>query len=197
MKAPAREAAKKTRTDRSICIACKQKKQGCMRPMESPNSSCVNCVKHASKRPGPCSRAFFDDIVSSGALNYISSTKDDKVALLLALGNMPSRATYSGRNIDPEAAHEEKYLVCAAHLARIIARKVEVEAYTHLQTRCHNANQLSDADLNRLLQNIGLLLVSLRWRHTWWGMLGDGTIQCEPYRGEYEMVRTSFQVTRS
>ncbi|CRK31197.1 hypothetical protein BN1708_005386, partial [Verticillium longisporum] len=307
MKAPAREAAKKTRTDRSICIACKQKKQGCMRPMESPNSSCVNCVKHASKRPGPCSRAFFDDIVSSGALNYISqraihhvsidgskrickplpeefplnevirtlqsvagrfdlrvsqggrsmyvlrldqcrnylsrlrdlylqkgyepnmsafidkelfqgrprldnwtsmiadcqaSTKDDKVALLLALGNMPSRATYSyvplphrhakqdplsGRNIDPEAAHEEKYLVCAAHLARIIARKVEVEAYTHLQTRCHNANQLSDADLNRLLQNIGLLLVSLRWRHTWWGMLGDGTIQCEPYRGEYEV----------
>ncbi|EEY18928.1 conserved hypothetical protein [Verticillium alfalfae VaMs.102] len=307
MKTPARESAKKTRTDRSICIACKQKKQGCIRPMESPNSSCVNCVKHASKRPGPCFRAYFDDIVSSGALNYISqraihhisidgskrickplpeefpldevirtlqsvagrfdlrvsqggrsmyvlrldqcrnylsrlrdlylqkgyepnmsafidkelfqdrprsdnwtsmitdcqaSTKDDKIALLLALGNMPSRATYSyvplphrhakqnslsGRNIDPEAAHEEKYLTCAAHLARIIARKVEVEAYTHIQTRCHNANQLSDADLNRLLQNIGLLLVSLRWRHTWWGMLGDGTVQCEPHRGDYEV----------
>ncbi|RXG44850.1 hypothetical protein VDGE_30593 [Verticillium dahliae] len=72
MNSPARESAKKTRTDRSICIACKQKKQGCLRPMESPNSSCVNCVKHASKRPGPCFRAYFDDIVSSGALNYIS-----------------------------------------------------------------------------------------------------------------------------
>lgn len=307
MNSPARESAKKTRTDRSICIACKQKKQGCLRPMESPNSSCVNCVKHASKRPGPCFRAYFDDIVSSGALNYISqraihhvstdgskrickplpeefplnevirtlqsvagrfdlrvsqggrsmyvlrldqcrnylsklrdlylqkghepnmsafidkelfqgrprldnwtsmiadcqaSTKDDKVALLLALGNMPSRATYSyvplphrhakqdslsGRNIDPEAAHEEKYLVCAANLARIIARKIEVEAYTHLQTRCHNANQLSDVDLNRLLQIIGLLLVSLRWRHAWWGILGDGTIQREPHRGDYEV----------
>lgn len=102
---------------------------------------------------------------------------------------MPSRATYSyipkksahGNHRAPEARAmnilddgERQHLLLAGQLSRIVCRKLEVEAYRHLQKLLNDASGPSSSEILPFVQNFGRILVTLRWRVSWWTLLGDG-----------------------
>ena len=63
----------------------------------------------------------------------------------------------------------------AVQLCRIILRALEVEAFEALQK---SVNELikggkSDADIETLIGQLGRTLMSLRWRISWWSVIGD------------------------
>ncbi|KAF9879675.1 hypothetical protein CkaCkLH20_02486 [Colletotrichum karsti] len=118
----------------------------------------------------------------------------DPLAQLCTLNNMPSRVRYAyvrkndfsmqERYLDPESPVESDNLMLAAQLSRIICRKVEVKGYAHLQRLLHKSDSLSEAELLPFLQRLGRILLTLRWRSSWWSvMLGNTFIN-----GEDEMM---------
>ncbi|KAL2757356.1 hypothetical protein ACRALDRAFT_1060751 [Sodiomyces alcalophilus JCM 7366] len=68
-----RDAARRTRQSKSICIRCKLTRQSCQPTDDAPDAPCDNCRKLSvnSKWPGPCIRAYFDDIILSGGLDFM------------------------------------------------------------------------------------------------------------------------------
>ena len=111
--------------------------------------------------------------------------------MLPVWNNMPSRATYSyvskarGHShsqeqglvsgefvMDPET-DDRHDLIMAACLSRIVCRKLEVEAYAHLQRKL-NAGFIPDADMLPFLRLLGHILLTLRWRVSWWEEIGGG-----------------------
>ncbi|KAF6798160.1 Zn(II)2Cys6 transcription factor [Colletotrichum musicola] len=108
--------------------------------------------------------------------------EEDPLAVLCVLNNMPSRARYSymfknaygvrqEQFVNPENPGEEDNLMLAAHLSRIICRKVEIKAYGHLQRELHRSDNLQDDDLMELLRKLGCILLTLRWRYAWWKVM--------------------------
>jgi hypothetical protein len=101
----------------------------------------------------------------------------DPVAVLSIWNNMPSRVTYSllGRNggcqriLDPEDAFDQNLIYAAAQLSRIVARKLELSAYSQLENMLLGGN--SSQTVLALLAN---QLLSLRWRISWWTVIGSG-----------------------
>jgi hypothetical protein len=101
---------------------------------------------------------------------------------------MPSRATYSyvpirhrflpndlpDRAMDIENPAEKEDIMLAAHLSRIICRKLEVDAYSLLQRTLNQLSSLETEDIVKFVRELGLVLLTLRWRVSWWTMLGDG-----------------------
>jgi hypothetical protein len=105
---------------------------------------------------------------------------------------MPSRATYSyvyhRHDIDSSSQSGEEdmnvedkidrdVIVMTAQLSRIVCRKLEVDAYSHLQRGLNGWSSLPPNELIKFVRELGLILLTLRWRVSWWTLLGDGGVE--------------------
>ena len=97
---------------------------------------------------------------------------------------MPSRNSYEvsphnalvvGRALDVEDQQDQSTIVFAAQLSRIILRALEVEAFEALQKSVNELTKggKSETDIGILVKQLGRILVSLRWRTSWWVIFGD------------------------
>ncbi|KAJ0161999.1 hypothetical protein CTA2_5279 [Colletotrichum tanaceti] len=110
------------------------------------------------------------------------TTTGDLLTLLCTINNMPSRASFSyvakpcyaapgaaaEWPINVEDPGEADNLMLAAQLSRIICRKLEVKAYQHLQRLLHEWGTMDDDKVLPFLQSLGRILLTLRWRLSWW-----------------------------
>lgn len=97
---------------------------------------------------------------------------------------MPSRASYDivslvegvpDRPIDVEDPEDKKEILIAAQLSRIICRALEVAAFRFLQKELNNLAKKSNEDGEKFVLELGQILLTLRWRISWWRVLGDGS----------------------
>ncbi|KAK2775499.1 hypothetical protein FQN53_003112 [Emmonsiellopsis sp. PD_33] len=121
---------------------------------------------------------------------WTSCVKDcDPISNLFSLlsqwNNMPSRASYdfvsaspshTSRPMDVHNPDDQTDIILAAQLSRIFCRKLEVDGYRALQNSL-NKNKWDtvpyDTFINFVSQ-LGQILLTLRWRVSWWELLGDG-----------------------
>ncbi|GKT40431.1 uncharacterized protein ColSpa_00612 [Colletotrichum spaethianum] len=106
----------------------------------------------------------------------------DWLSLLCDVNNMPSCASFSyvskpyypapgaamEQPINVEDPNEADNLILAAQLSRIMCRKLEVKAYQHLQRLLHESGTMEDDKILPFLQSLGRVLLTLRWRLSWW-----------------------------
>jgi hypothetical protein len=116
--------------------------------------------------------------------------------LLSQWNNMPSRASYSFVSLDGTSEdqlmdvsnpEDRKDILLAAQLSRIFCRMLEVEGFRKLERDFYNIKwkRISlDAHL-RFLEELGHILLSLRWRVSWWRRLGDGGQSPDPSQQHY------------
>jgi hypothetical protein len=109
---------------------------------------------------------------------------------------MPSRASYSFVSLDGDYEDQlmdvasdvdRKDILLAAQLSRIFCRLLEVEGFRKLERDFYNIKwkRISlDAHL-RFLEELGHILLSLRWRVSWWKLLGDGGVHPDPGQQHY------------
>jgi hypothetical protein len=71
---------------------------------------------------------------------------------------------------------DRETLILAGQLSRIMCRNLEVEAYGHLQSVL-NSQSFPGENVVPFLENLGRILSSLRWRVSWWTLLGSGGSQ--------------------
>lgn len=115
-----------------------------------------------------------------------SAVLKNPLSALRLWGTMPSRVTFtmvhkidrSKRTLDPDNAADQPLMLAAAQISRIVARKLELQAYSELQRRLISSKKVSTS----LLDQLGELLLSLRWRLSRWRSMenesensGDGT----------------------
>ena len=111
-------------------------------------------------------------------------------ALLCRWNNMPSRASYDivsfeegtpDRPLDPEDDQDRDDILVAAQVSRIICRKLELDGYRALETTINNAARSpSPEEKIKFAHKLGRILCSLRWRLSWWEVLGDGLHEHDP-----------------
>lgn len=98
--------------------------------------------------------------------------------------NMPSRNGYEisphntsvlGHALDVEDQQDRSTIIFAVQLSRIILRALEIEAFEALQKSVNELTKggKSDADIETLAGQLGQILMSLRWRISWWAVVGD------------------------
>jgi hypothetical protein len=109
-------------------------------------------------------------------------------SLLSLWGNMPSRATFSyvpirhrflpsdlpEQDMNVEDPAEREDIMLAAYLSRIICRKLEIDAYSLLQKTLNQMSSIEPESMVQFIRELGLVLLTLRWRVSWWTVLGDG-----------------------
>lgn len=109
---------------------------------------------------------------------------------------MPSRAKYSfvpidsngnERDMDINDASDQREILLAAQLSRIFCRMLEVEGFRKLERDFYNIKwkQISHETHVRFLAELGQILLSLRWRVSWWKRLGDGGHNPDPCQQHY------------
>ncbi|OHF03564.1 hypothetical protein CORC01_01283 [Colletotrichum orchidophilum] len=123
-------------------------------------------------------------------MTQVTTSRDDLLALLCLVNNMPSRASFSyvvkqqftslGTPVEGpmnvENPQETDNLILAAQLSKIICRKLEVKAYGQLQRLLHESGTMDDDKVLPFLQRLGRILLTLRWRLSWWAVVpGDAT----------------------
>ncbi|PGH10183.1 hypothetical protein AJ80_07542 [Polytolypa hystricis UAMH7299] len=127
--------------------------------------------------------------------------------LLSQWNNMPSRASYDilplsdddgpQRPMDVNDPDDRTEILLAAQLSRIFCRKLEVDGYRALQNTL-NKNKWDDIpheSFIKFLAQLGQILLSLRWRVSWWELLGDGGTKPDLDKERYEeRVRRLCQV---
>ncbi|KAJ5911601.1 uncharacterized protein N7473_000904 [Penicillium subrubescens] len=133
--------------------------------------------------------------------NWLSCVKDcDPMAqaytLLSRWNNMPSRAKYTfvpldgngeERPMDISNPEERRDILLAAQLSRIVCRMLEVEGFRKLERDFYNIKwkQISHETHIRFLGELGQILLTLRWRVSWWKRLGDGGQAPDPSQQHY------------
>ena len=97
---------------------------------------------------------------------------------------MPSRSSYAlvstkgdSRLLNPENDQDAGLISMAAQLARINCRATEIETFQSLQKILNvvTQGQRPDAVTLDLVQGLGQILFTLRWRVSWWELFGDGS----------------------
>ena len=97
---------------------------------------------------------------------------------------MPSRNSYEilphntaviGHTLHVEDHQDRSTVVFAVQLTRIVLRAVEIEAFEALQKSVNELTKggKSNADIGTLIGQLGQFLLSLRWRISWWAVIGD------------------------
>lgn len=116
--------------------------------------------------------------------------------LLSQWNNMPSRASYDlvplsedsqERPLDPEDEEDQQEIIIAAQLSRIVCRKLEIDGYKALQAEINGMRSTNSTFESRLsaVEKLGKILLSLRWRISWWKLLGDGSNTDDPFRDKF------------
>lgn len=108
---------------------------------------------------------------------------------------MPSRASYDlvplsegcpGRPLNPEDEEDINEIMIAAQISRIVCRKLEIDGYQALQTEINKIRSNSTyEERNSSVEKLGKILLSLRWRMSWWKLLGDGSNHDDPFRDKF------------
>ncbi|KAI1974857.1 hypothetical protein LOZ53_002402 [Ophidiomyces ophidiicola] len=122
---------------------------------------------------------------------------DDMLSLLSQWNTMPSRASYDfvfedskipDRPMNIEHPGDQLEILLAAHLSRIVCRKLEVDGYRNLQyvLNKNKWDDMSSVAFVRLVSQLGHILVSLRWRVSWWELLGDGGMKPDINKERYQ-----------
>ncbi|KAJ9309771.1 hypothetical protein DTO217A2_722 [Paecilomyces variotii] len=117
-------------------------------------------------------------------------------SLLSQWNNMPSRAAYSfvpvdengqERLMDVNDPEDQKEILLAAQLSRIFCRMLEVEGFRKLERDFYNIKwkRISHEAHLRFLDELGHILLTLRWRVSWWKLLGDGGVDPDPSKQHY------------
>ncbi|PGH09284.1 hypothetical protein GX51_00726 [Blastomyces parvus] len=127
-------------------------------------------------------------------------------SLLSQWNNMPSRASYDfvpisdDQAIRPMDVHDPDDgvdILLAAQLSRIFCRKLEVDGYRALQNAL-NKNKWDSVPYDsfvKFVSQLGQILLTLRWRVSWWELLGDGGKTPDANKERYEdRVRRLCQV---
>ncbi|KAJ6082536.1 hypothetical protein N7499_007410 [Penicillium canescens] len=133
--------------------------------------------------------------------NWLSCVADcdpmnQAYTLLSQWHNMPSRAKYSfvsldasgeERPMDINSATDRREILLAAQLSRIFCRMLEVEGFRKLERDFYNIKwkQISHETHVRFLGELGHILLTLRWRVSWWKRLGDGGQTPDPSQQHY------------
>lgn len=133
--------------------------------------------------------------------NWLSCLRDcdpmnHVYALLSQWNNMPSRAKYSFVPLQPGTEEQpmdtsnpehKREILLAAQLSRIFCRMLEVEGFRKLERDFYNIKwkQISHDTHVRFLSELGHILLSLRWRVSWWKRLGDGGKEPDPSKQHY------------
>nr|XP_001398864.2 Zn(II)2Cys6 transcription factor [Aspergillus niger CBS 513.88] len=133
--------------------------------------------------------------------NWLTCVKDcdpmnNVYSLLSQWNNMPSRASYSfvplqagghERTMDINNPEDRREILLAAQLSRIICRMLEVEGFRKLERDFYNIKwkQISQETHLRFLSELGHILLTLRWRVSWWRRLGDGGREPDPSKQHY------------
>ncbi|PYH95047.1 Zn(II)2Cys6 transcription factor [Aspergillus ellipticus CBS 707.79] len=133
--------------------------------------------------------------------NWLTCVKDcdpmkNVYTLLSRWNNMPSRASYSfvplqaggqERPMDINNPEDRREILLAAQLSRIICRMLEVEGFRKLERDFYNIKwkQISQETHVRFLGELGNILLTLRWRVSWWRRLGDGGREPDPSKQHY------------
>lgn len=108
---------------------------------------------------------------------------------------MPSRASYdliplseesAGRPLNPEDEDDKQEIIIAAQISRIVCRKLEIDGYQALQSEINKVRSNSTyAERRGSVEKLGKILLSLRWRMSWWKLLGDGSNHDDPFRNKF------------
>ncbi|PGH35843.1 hypothetical protein GX50_01301 [[Emmonsia] crescens] len=127
-------------------------------------------------------------------------------SLLSQWNNMPSRASYdfvpvsndqANRPMDVHNPEDCIDILLAAQLSRIFCRKLEVDGYRALQNAL-NKNKWDSVSYDsfiKFVSQLGQILLTLRWRVSWWELLGDGGTTPDANKERYEdRVRRLCQV---
>ncbi|PYI06322.1 Zn(II)2Cys6 transcription factor [Aspergillus sclerotiicarbonarius CBS 121057] len=133
--------------------------------------------------------------------NWLTCVKDcdpmnNVYSLLSRWNNMPSRASYSfvplqsggqEKAMDINNPEDRREILLAAQLSRIICRMLEVEGFRKLERDFYNIKwkQISQDTHMRFLSELGHILLTLRWRVSWWRRLGDGGREPDPSKQHY------------
>ncbi|KKK17163.1 hypothetical protein ARAM_002464 [Aspergillus rambellii] len=133
--------------------------------------------------------------------NWLTCVKDcdpmkNIYTLLSQWNNMPSRASYSfvpldaGAQEKPMDVHnpdDQREILLAAQLSRIFCRMLEVEGFRKLERDFYNIKwkQISQETHMGFLKELGHILLTLRWRVSWWNRLGDGGAAPDPSKQHY------------
>ncbi|CAG8047618.1 unnamed protein product [Penicillium olsonii] len=132
--------------------------------------------------------------------NWLSCVADcdpmnQAYTLLSQWNNMPSRAKYSfvslddtpERTMDINNPSDRREILLAAQLSRIFCRMLEVEGFRKLERDFYNIKwkQISHDTHLRFLNELGHILLTLRWRVSWWKRLGDGGQSPDPTQQHY------------
>ncbi|KAB8232259.1 hypothetical protein BDV23DRAFT_142963 [Aspergillus alliaceus] len=133
--------------------------------------------------------------------NWLTCVKDcdpmnNFYTLLSRWNNMPSRASYSfvplhpgaqERPMDIHNTDDRREILLAAQLSRIVCRMLEVEGFRKLERDFYNIKwkQISQDTHLRFLGELGNILLTLRWRVSWWKRLGDGGQEPDPSKQHY------------
>ncbi|KAJ5543334.1 hypothetical protein N7461_009337 [Penicillium sp. DV-2018c] len=133
--------------------------------------------------------------------NWLSCVADcdpmnQAYTLLSQWNNMPSRAKYSFVSLDPNEEErtmdinnpeDQREILLAAQLSRIFCRMLEVEGFRKLERDFYNIKwkQISHETHVRFLSELGHILLTLRWRVSWWKRLGDGGQAPDPAKQHY------------
>lgn len=89
--------------------------------------------------------------------------------------------------MDVSNNQDRRDILLAAQLSRIFCRLLEVEGFRKLERDFYNIKwkRISlDAHI-RFLEELGNILLSLRWRVSWWKRLGDGGKEPDPSQQHY------------
>ncbi|KAL4871625.1 hypothetical protein BDV12DRAFT_164089 [Aspergillus spectabilis] len=133
--------------------------------------------------------------------NWLTCVKDcdpmrNIYTLLSQWNNMPSRASYSfiplrdggeEKPMDVNNPKHQREILLAAQLSRIICRMLEVEGFRKLERDFYNIKwkQISQETHMNFLKELGHILLTLRWRVSWWRRLGDGGREPDPTKQHY------------
>ncbi|KAK1623638.1 hypothetical protein BDP81DRAFT_331600 [Colletotrichum phormii] len=162
--------------------ACHEYLQGLRQQMDGSECSFQSFIDREILRVDPKT----DDW--ERCMTQLTTSRDDTLALLCLVNNMPSRAgfsyvskrqytsmgTHMEQPLNAENPLEAENLVLAAQLSKIICRKLEVKAYGNLQRLLHESGNMDDDKVLPFLQRLGRILLTLRWRLSWWAVVpGD------------------------
>ncbi|KAL4780887.1 hypothetical protein BJX76DRAFT_31616 [Aspergillus varians] len=133
--------------------------------------------------------------------NWLTCVKDcdpmhNTYTLLSKWNNMPSRAKYSFIPLDAEGEENpmdvsdpkhHREILLAAQLSRIVCRMLEVEGFRKLERDFYNIKwkHISQETHMNFLKELGHILLTLRWRVSWWKRLGDGGREPDPSKQHY------------
>ena len=125
----------------------------------------------------------------------------DLTGNLAIWNNMPSRVTYSliaksdgqRRILDPDSVEDQPLIIAAAQMGRIISRRLELAGFDKLEDDLiKNHNSLA------LCTRLAHILLSLRWRLSWWALLGSGVPRGEltAYAADVERLEARKRVSQ-